>query len=199
MSPTREELKQATHRRVLEAASRLFRRRGFAGTAVRDIAEAAQVSVGTVMTVGDKDTLLVRVLDDQVEAVHLDRTERETTTLRVEAASCADRLVPIVRPFVDLFTDDPELARTYAAILVSGSHSSRLFTTLAAHLVDEFGRELAASGCTPPANLGPRAQALYAAYVGTMISAAVQGLDDLQELSEQLRTTFKAICACPEE
>jgi AcrR family transcriptional regulator len=187
-------LKQATHRRVLEAAFRLFRQRGYAGTAVREIADEAHVSVGTVMKVGDKDALLVQVFDEMVETVHLDRMDLEIAAVPDGTDNCADRLVAIVRPFVDLFTDNAALARAYAAILVSGRHCSRLFTVLADHLVQEFGTVLESGGCTPSADTYPKARALYAAYTGTLLTAAAQDLDDPKELLEQLHATFGAIC-----
>ena len=74
MSTPRAEVKQLTHSRVVDAAARLFVEEGFAGTSIRGIAKAAGVSVGTVMSVGDKSALLVRVFDLLVEAEVAERT-----------------------------------------------------------------------------------------------------------------------------
>jgi len=52
-----------THARVVAAANAQFLEHGFTDTTIRDIATAAGVSTGTVMIVGDKRALLVKVFD----------------------------------------------------------------------------------------------------------------------------------------
>lgn len=56
--PTRSELREATRLRVLDSARRLFEARGFNATTVRAIAADAGVSAGTVMTVGDRKSVV---------------------------------------------------------------------------------------------------------------------------------------------
>ncbi|MBP6684919.1 MAG: TetR/AcrR family transcriptional regulator, partial [Leucobacter sp.] len=115
---------------VLDAAERLFATFGFADTTVKDIAAAAGLSVGTVMSVGDKNALLVSVFDNRIAKIHNARPV--DTTAR--AAPCAERLTLLFRPFAELFTQQPKLSRSYASILVSGQHSSRVFSELAGTL-----------------------------------------------------------------
>ena len=57
-----------TEARVLERAERLFVRRGYAATSVRDIAAEAGVSVGTVVSVGGKAELFVRCMERRATA-----------------------------------------------------------------------------------------------------------------------------------
>lgn len=73
MPPTREQLKQVTQQRVVDAADRLFRERGYSETTIRDIAEASGVSAGTVMATGDKNALLVRTFDRLISLEHVRR------------------------------------------------------------------------------------------------------------------------------
>ena len=61
-SPSRTAQAETTRRAILDAAHRLFLANGYAGTSIRAIAEAAQVSDQTVYTAfGDKPSLLVAV------------------------------------------------------------------------------------------------------------------------------------------
>ncbi len=194
----RQQLKQATQLRVLEAASRLFRKRGFAATTVRDIAEAAGVSAGTVMAVGDKNALLVQVFDTMVADEHAQRAGVTPQSTGDAPDTCVKRLGFLVQPFVAMFTGSPELARSYASILISGTHSSSLFTELAARLVEEFATAITKQGCTPEADAPAKAQALYAAYVGTLFTWSARGLVDPSAITNGLRTSFAAISICKE-
>ncbi|QRX90089.1 TetR family transcriptional regulator [Streptomyces noursei] len=66
---------------MLSAAERLFRDQGFGATTVRQIATDAAVSTGTVMSVGDKDALLVAIFDSWIDAVHRARTDDQDETV----------------------------------------------------------------------------------------------------------------------
>lgn len=194
---TREQLKQATHLRVLDTARRLFQDRGLAATTVRDIAQASGVSVGTVMTVGDKNALLVQAFDTMVTAVHAQRAGY-APPLGGDSDTCVGRLDVLVQPFVSLFTENPELSRTYASILVSGTHSSVLFTDLAAALINEFTTAITTHGCTSQTDAPTKAQALYAAYVGTLFTWSARDSLDPSGLTTRLHTVFATICGCKE-
>lgn len=207
MAPTRQELRQATRSRVLDVAGRQFQENGFAATTVRDVAASAGVSVGTVMAVGDKNGLLVQVFDALIAAEHDRRSGSVPATASAagdstgggpDAGTCADRVGALVQPFVALFTATPELSRTYASILVSGAHTSTLFTDLAAQLTEEFARAISLHGCTTQAEAPARAQALHAAYVGTLFTWSTRGTDDPSGLTDGLRAVFAAVCTCKE-
>jgi hypothetical protein len=108
------------------------------------------------------------------------------------------RLGVLVQPFVAMFTGSPELARSYASILVSGTHSSSLFTELAARLVEEFATAITQHECTSQADAPAKAKALYSSYVGTLFTWSALGFDDPPGLTNSLRTSFAAICTCKE-
>lgn len=193
MATTREELKQATRERVVDAAGGLFRERGFTATTVRDIARTAGVSTGTVMAVGDKNTLLVRVFDALVAAEHARGADTDPSD-----TTCVDRLGSLVQPYLALFLRDIDLARTYASVIVSGTHTSALFTDLAARLVEEFRAAITVRGCTPPSDAPARAQALYLAYLGSLFAGSARGPVAPSGIVDDLRTTFATICTCKE-
>jgi len=199
MPPTREQLKHATQQRVVDTAGRLFRERGFAETTVRDIAEASGVSAGTVMAVGDKNALLVSVFDSMVAAEHGQRAVSEVVeSTDTGRGTCSGRLLALVTPFVTLFTNSPVLARSYASILVSGTHESLLFTGLAARLNEEFRAAITVHGCTAQADTPVVAGALYFAYIGTLFTWSARGSSDPEELLSSLQATFTTICTCKE-
>lgn len=196
MPMTREQLREATRQRVLHAADILFQDRGYGPTTVRDIATAAEVSVGTVMAAGDKSSLLVQVFDEMVSAVHEQRRDIDAATQR--ASTCVDRLELLVRPFIALFAGSPDLARTYASILVSGAHSSALLTELAESLIWEFEATIAARGCVVGHEARSTAQALHAAYVGALFSWSASGVSKTAEITQRLRGLFDSIVRCEE-
>ncbi|TFV81360.1 TetR/AcrR family transcriptional regulator [Blastococcus sp. CT_GayMR20] len=96
-SPLREEQARQTRVAVLEAAGECFLDRGYAATTMRDIADAAGVSVQTVFGQGSKASLLLACVDRAVvgddEAVAL--AAREPFVRFVEATDPAGKLAAL--------------------------------------------------------------------------------------------------------
>ena len=129
-SPLRAEQTQRTRSGVLDAAARCFVARGYAGTTMRDIAEAAGVSVQTVFGQGSKAALLLACVDRAV--VGDDGSEplirREAVARMVAAEDKADKLGrlreialstvprtgPLLRTFAAAAAVDPEIASAWA-------------------------------------------------------------------------------------
>lgn len=170
--------------KVLRAADVLFQRQGFAETTIRDITASAEVSVGTVMAVGDKRALLVMIFDRFIEGLH----QRQSPTNDGDSSQ-VDRIMGLLDPFIILFTGRSELARAYASVLVAGEHLSSVFTELAETLINEIRAVL---GYSLP-DSSTRAKAIYHAYLGSLFAWA-GGIDDPAALSEGLRTTITIIC-----
>lgn len=198
VSSTRELHREATRQRVVDTASRLFQEHGFAATTIRDVAEASGVSIGTVMAAGDKNGLLVRVFDALIEEEHVQRVGVDAPTESGDERPCIKRVMGLVQPFVSLFTGRRGLARAYASILVSGNHTSALFTDLAAGLIDEIQTAITRHECTPVENAQAKAGAVYFAYIGALFAWSARGAADPADLNDSLRATFAAICACKE-
>ncbi|KXO99115.1 TetR/AcrR family transcriptional regulator [Tsukamurella pseudospumae] len=165
---SRAAAKVETRARVLAAADRSFRARGFAGTTVRGIAADAGVSGGTVMAVGDKDALLVAVVDEWIAAVHAERATGEPLPSLGRDEAIA-RLVGTVEPFVAYFNADGDLSREYAAVLARGKHRSRTFGDLGDELQAEFARILRAAGHVDP---GAAGRTLYFVYIGLLFATS---------------------------
>lgn len=139
---TREVSRRETQMKVLRAADVLFQRQGFAETTIRDIAASSEVSVGTVMAVGDKRALLVMIFDRFIDGLH-----RRQPLTNGGDGSQVDRIMGLLDPFIILFTGRSELARAYASVLVAGEHLSSVFTELAETLINEIRAVL---GGQPP-------------------------------------------------
>lgn len=198
----REAARIATEARVLRAAEKLFVTRGYSAASVRAIAESAGVSVGTVMGVGDKPALLVRVFDGLVLA-RLRRIDGADAAALADSKGLVDRLLACVRPFVELFASHERLARSYLSILVSGAHSSALLTGLSERLIRLLIAELRSGGIRTPELT---ARALVNAYSGVLFArvaapAATGGAADAASsdtggtaaVEAELRQTFSVI------
>jgi AcrR family transcriptional regulator len=166
----RQERRAATRQHVLAVAAQMFEERGFDSTTVRDIAQAAGVSVGTVMAVGDKSALLVEVFDARIGEVHENRAVSPTAT----DGDAVDALLHIFAPFVEMFAANPTLAQDYAAALVSGKHRAGVFHDLAVTLRREISQTLQQSGISPEV-ADQTAIAVHLAYLGTLFMSAGTG------------------------
>lgn len=112
----------ATRSRVLDAAERVFARRGFDGATIRDIAAEAGEPVGTVHHHGGgKEALFHRVIARRAETLSrarldaLDEAKRMSAPLTLEAV-----LAAFLRPFFDLSAADPAW-RDYARLVAFAS------------------------------------------------------------------------------
>lgn len=180
----RELSRRETQTKVLRAADVLFQEQGFAETTIRDIAASAEVSAGSVMAVGDKRALLVTIFDRFIDDLHQNRQP-----MRAGGGSQVDRIMALLAPFIDLFTNRPELARSYASVLVAGEHSSMVFTELAETIITEIRTVLGEHSRDSSA----RARAVYLAYLGSLFAWA-GGIGDPAALSEGLHKTITIIC-----
>ncbi len=89
-SPRRSEQLDATRRRILEAARRLFREKGYANTTVNEIARESGLAVPTVYkNFGNKRRLLLELIeqtiDSRVPAEFASVIEQTTSEARVAA------------------------------------------------------------------------------------------------------------------
>ena len=190
MVTTRTVARQATRRAVLQAAARLFEERGFLSTTVRDIAHEANVSVGTVMAAGEKEALLVEIFDDLIG----ERQQLADEQVLNASVRCGADVVAVVEPFVMFFEEHRDLAQAYASILVSGRHSSIVFTDLARRLIAVFEHHMTACGYSGPMEARGRAEALHAAYIGSLFIWSATPERPASEFLAQLRDVFVAIC-----
>ncbi|GAB3566438.1 TetR/AcrR family transcriptional regulator [Spelaeicoccus albus] len=168
---SRADRRETTRVKVLTAAATLFRDRGFAATTVRGIAAEAGVSTGTVIAVGDKNTLLVKTFDTWIADLQQQHPPRSSDEPTLPTTDPGKRVAALVQPFIELFAGDQELARTYAAVLVSGNHEPAIFNELADELVREFEEILRDAGITQE-HSKTAARVIYHSYLGILFSWA---------------------------
>lgn len=175
---SRAEKREATRLKVLASAERLFRAQGFGATTIRQIAADAEVSTGTVMSVGDKDALLVAIFDTWIAAVHDSREDQhergDLPPLTPDAATHA--VLDLVEPFITYFSLDLELSRQYAAVIVRGTHESEVFQALARTLITELETLLTRTPLSA-AEAGAGARTLYFSYLGILMTVGNGALD----------------------
>src|SRR5215467_8732359 len=88
-SPRHEAMRLATRQSVIAAARRLFGERGYAGTSIEAIAEAAGVAVPTVYAAfGNKRSILRALIDAAVDGADPPRSVAER--LRDQLTGAAD-------------------------------------------------------------------------------------------------------------
>ena len=115
----REQQKQATRARVMDAARDLFDHVGYEETTIRAIAEKAGVSVGSVFTTfSSKADILSQVIAERTAALTVE-LERVTPHLR---GSLTDRLSSILAVHYDFQMRRPKLYLAYLAASFRASH-----------------------------------------------------------------------------
>ncbi|MCQ9366647.1 TetR/AcrR family transcriptional regulator [Brevibacterium sp. 50QC2O2] len=185
---TRDVQRRATNAKVLASADRLFRTQGFAQTTIREIAAAGGVSVGTVMSVGDKNALLLECFDQRIREVHVQRGGAADSRVQ---AGITEQIMELFGPFLLLFSSDFALARTYGSILVLGAHESSVFTELAARLSGEIAAVLREGG-VPVERAAALAGGIYFAYIGRLFTWPGDA-PDVHALRDSLRSVIAAL------
>lgn len=102
-SPLRDTQAAQTRERVLEAAADLFTRAGYLRSTMRDVAEAAGVSVETVYAQGSKQSLLLAAVDRALAGPHGEVPLIETEP--VVQALVETTAESVVRGFAEALTD----------------------------------------------------------------------------------------------
>jgi AcrR family transcriptional regulator len=118
MPPGLRERQKAERRRRIEAAAReVFREKGYEAATTREIAERAEVSIGTLFAyAADKRDLLIMVYRDELH----DLTEATFATVPA-GAGLLEQLMHVLAPRYAYWNADPKLARhavreTFASI-----------------------------------------------------------------------------------
>jgi AcrR family transcriptional regulator len=125
---TRSERKERTRTDLIEAARRVFLRRGFHGAALDEIAEEAGYTKGAVYSnFADKDALFLAVLDQHYErrlgtydammlrdAETLDDSLRAVSRFMAAADALEPDWLPTLAEFVAHASQDEEVRRAYA-------------------------------------------------------------------------------------
>jgi len=117
----RERNKTAKQERILEAATRLFAEKGYEAVTTAEIAEAAEVGVGTLFRyAGSKAELLVAVMNSRfAEGIEAGLSEA------AGGRAMAESIIAILRPFVEESMTHPENMLAYEREALFGSVEHR--------------------------------------------------------------------------
>lgn len=117
----REQQKQATRARVLDAARDLFDSDGYEETTIRAIAQKAGVSVGSVFTTfSSKAQILGQIMMERIEAL-TSELERVTPHLR---GTLVDRLSALIAIHYDFQMRRPKLYLAYLSVSFREAHEA---------------------------------------------------------------------------
>lgn len=145
MAGLREKQKADRTRRILEAASRLFRERGYGAIRIEDIAQAAEVSVGTLYNYfTNKGDLLLAIVSMEVEEV----LESGHAIVENPPSDIADALAALIGIYYDhsLIYLSKEMWRTAMALSIEAPETpfsaryTELDSKLAAQVCDLIAR-----------------------------------------------------------
>ena len=184
-----------TEEKIISAAAALFLEHGYRATTVRSIAQSAEVSVGRVMSVGDKDVLLVRCFDRWIgrlqsgtyvaPAPTKSRASADSGTASAGSRSSErpsavqSHLLGIFLPFLEIFAAHEDLSRDYAAALMRVRGKPEVFDSLALDLQEQLVSSLTSIGIGED-YARASASALYDSYLGILFrwAASTMSLDE---------------------
>lgn len=159
---------------VRQAAGRLFREQGYEATTVRQIAAAAGVSTGTVMSCGDKATLLLQAVEDAIDALMPPAGPVDSD------ADSVDLVWRCYAPYFHFYAAVPELARPYSVLLMSaGSDHPALGAQADLFIAVVAERVRTGHPCAGPEEARLTAEALFAAYLHALL-LWVSGVAELE-------------------
>jgi len=129
----RERKKAAKQERILEAATRLFAEKGYEAVTTAEIAEAAEVGVGTLFRyAGSKAELLVAVMNSRfAEGIEAGLSEA------AGGRAMAESIIAILRPFVEESMTHPENMLAYEREALFGSVEHREEATSSVSRVEQ--------------------------------------------------------------
>ncbi|AKK02638.1 TetR/AcrR family transcriptional regulator [Corynebacterium epidermidicanis] len=169
-STGRAQQKEQTSEKILSTAFQLFNSQGFETTTIREIASQAGVSVGRVMKLGDKNSILIQVIHKQIEVIH------------DEIRASSTELIEVLKPFLLLFGKNPSLSQAYACALISQDRNANDLNRIKALLIDEITARL--SDNLTLDQKSEFASLFYHGYLGILLGW-ITGLHDIDELERQ--------------
>ncbi|WP_210604285.1 TetR/AcrR family transcriptional regulator [Brevibacterium oceani] len=198
----RTDKRRQTEARIISAAADLFLEHGYRATTIRAVAKAAEVSVGRVMAIGDKGSILVACFDrwigqlqdgtytpppprratlskagsEPAEAAGATSIGGTTSATNPRPASAVQRhLLDLFLPFLEFFAAHEDLSRDYTAAMVRVKEDPEVFRTLAEDLQGRLGDSLTSIGIGED-HARASAVALYDSYLGILFRWAATSM-----------------------
>jgi TetR/AcrR family transcriptional regulator, cholesterol catabolism regulator len=189
----REQQKQDKRQRIKEAATELFRQKGFETATIKEIAERAGVAPGTVFLYAkDKQDLLVLIFLDGIDEC----IERAFATLP-QTENLLDELVHIFGVFFEFYERQTELARHFVKELPFTSREGQRQEAIGqiygftARLGERVGRAQARGEISPYVNIEDACRNFFALYYATLIFWLSEPRPATEMINGTLKTTLE--------
>ncbi|GAA5614175.1 TetR/AcrR family transcriptional regulator [Streptomyces platensis] len=128
---TRAEAKARTRALLLDAAARVFARKGFTGASVEEIAEAAGFSIGALYSnFGSKEALFLELLADR----QTDRIAEAAQMLECHPSGTGEAAAELGRLLIDVADKDTDFAPLQAEFWLYAVRNPEVLETMAANL-----------------------------------------------------------------
>ena len=109
MTEVRDSKKERRRRTIIQAALRVFSRKGFQNTALDEVARVARLAKGTLyLYFKDKEDLYFHVVLDVLERLAADVVKQTS-----EADDPLDKLAAVARAQIGFFADNPHYFRLF--------------------------------------------------------------------------------------
>lgn len=153
----------ATARKIVETAARLFMQRGYTAVSINDIVKAAEITKPTLYYYfPDKEELFVQMGLHRLAAIHA-----ELEAALASQADCAARLTAAARVLLSGRDGDIRMMRHEMAEHLAPAHQQRLMTAFNTHLFAPLCRVMQA-GLAAGTLAGHSAPALTLLFLGLM-------------------------------
>ncbi|CAN5270358.1 TetR/AcrR family transcriptional regulator [soil metagenome] len=163
---------EARREQILQAASVCFRRSGFHGASVADIAKVANLSAGHIYNYFDGKEAIIAAIVERNVGDFMEFFERVRLTPDIAAAM----IEQVEAGVIDC--TDPEKSSIQIEVLAEASRNPKIATLVRA--VDDLIRsrieELVASvtGLTDPSHVASRVQVMMAFFDGIMVRSLIE-------------------------
>lgn len=191
----RERAKEDKRRRIMDAARTLFAERGVGGVTTQQIAERADVAIGTLfLYASTKAELLILVQNQKFAAAIDDGLRAAAAAVRAKVGTVAS-VSALVEPVVTCIREQPENGRTYLHEILFGDPTEphrREGLTLALRLEDGIAGILAHDPAIAIDDTVTLARVVTAIiHVTTTATVNLQG--SLAEILDQIRRQVTVI------
>lgn len=191
----RERAKEDKRRRIMDAARTLFAEHGVAGVTTQQIADRADVAIGTLYLYASTKAELLILVQNQKFATAIDDGLRAAATAVRAGVGTVASVLALVEPVVACIREQPENGRTYLHELVFGDPAEphrREGLTLSGRLENGLSGILAHDPRIVLADAGTLARVITS-IIHVTTTATVYLRDSLPEILDHIRRQVSAV------
>lgn len=191
----RQRAKEDKRRRIAAAARELFAERGIGGVTTQQIADRADVAIGTLFLYAATKAELLIMVQNQKFGDAITKGISQALDAAVARADSLERVMALVRPVVECIREQPENGRAYLHELVFGDPAEphrREGLSLAFALEAAIAETLALDPRLPRSDATPLAR-VVSAIIHVATTATISLADDLATTLAGIRNQVAVI------